>query len=238
MMKTVFITGASRGIGAALTQHYLNSGWKVMGISRNHKVNHPNYFPIVADLSDEDTLAGFDFPEVLSSEMLVLINNAGTLGRMEYTGRLMASDILSALRLNIAAVAVLSNKFVAKYGSLGIPLRLLNMSSGSGINPYDGWSLYCMSKAAINMFTQVLRLELQLAGNEHIHSLALAPGIIETDMQAQIRGANPESFSLQPRFVEFKKMGQLRTPADVAPEIAAVIEKMPVISEAYVDLRL
>jgi benzil reductase ((S)-benzoin forming) len=237
MNTTVFVTGASKGIGYALANYYLERGDHVVGISRTHTLDHPLYTAMCSDLSTEDALQSFVFPDVPSDHALILINNAGTLGEMNYSGHLDNKGILSAYRLNIAAPAILTNQFIDQFGASHPVLKILQLSSGAGINAYDGWSLYCSSKAALNMLTEVVRKELSIAHRTHIHCLALAPGIIETGMQAQIRASSTDGFSLQPLFVEFKNTGQLRQPADVAPEIAAVIDKMNAYEEGYVDLR-
>jgi benzil reductase ((S)-benzoin forming) len=238
MNQTVYITGTSKGIGAALADYYLKTGSDVVGIARSHKHQHPYYTGLQVDLSDEHALQNFEFPDPKPGHRLVLINNAGALGPMHHAGNLNPTEILSSFRLNISAPLILINRFIAQFGTSFPELKILNMSSGAGVHPYDGWSIYCASKAAVNMLTEVVRAELSVASKTHIHCLALAPGIIETDMQHQIRASSPQGFSLQPLFVEFKETGKLRMPADVAPEIAQVISQMDTYAQAFVDLRV
>ncbi len=74
---------------------------------------------------------------------------------------------------------------------------LVNVSSGAATRPYEGWAVYCGSKAAVEMITEVVAREERGAG---LSAFALAPGLVDTDMQALIRAARPEDFPEVERF--------------------------------------
>ena len=92
-------------------------------------------------------------------------------------------------------------------------------SSQSFLNGYEGWSLYCASKAALENFIRSVALEQAREAAPFI-AVNISPGIIDTDMQQAIRAASKADFPDVERFVGFKNSGALRAPAEVA---AAVI---------------
>jgi NAD(P)-dependent dehydrogenase (short-subunit alcohol dehydrogenase family) len=127
----------------------------------------------------------------------VWINNAGLL---EPIGPLADADP-GALHRNLDA-----NVLGVLYGSAAFarhvrsrPGRgvLVNVSSGAATRPYEGWAVYCGSKAAVEMITEVVAREERGAG---LSAFALAPGLVDTDMQALIRAARPEDFPEVERF--------------------------------------
>jgi NAD(P)-dependent dehydrogenase (short-subunit alcohol dehydrogenase family) len=84
------------------------------------------------------------------------------------------------------ARAVLPDMLAARRG------RIINLSSGAALRPLEGWSAYCAAKAGLAMLTRSLALEYGEAG---IRAFGFAPGVVDTDMQAEIRasGINPVS---------------------------------------------
>ena len=64
--------------------------------------------------------------------------------------------------------------------------RILNISSGAGRNPYEGWGAYCTTKAGLDHFSRVVAME-QANEQYPVEIVSIAPGIIDTDMQATIR---------------------------------------------------
>ena len=94
-MNYHFITGTSQGIGLAIARELLqrDSDNHVTGLARSRELTHPNYRHQTMDLSDPAALAAFRFPSLTDASRLVLINNAGTLGRIDYLGRLDATRL-------------------------------------------------------------------------------------------------------------------------------------------------
>ena len=215
-MNYYFITGSSKGLGKSLLDLLLKDSTNIVyGLARTCSVKHERYHHITIDLSNLDEVLNYDFPELEKTDKIVLVNNAGVVGDVKRVGNIDNQKIIDCYSLNLIAPVILTNNFIAKYGSLDGEKIVLNISSGAGRNPIDGWNVYCSTKAGMDMFSQVLKEELKIDGS-NIKVLSLAPGIIDTDMQVKIRGAAKEEFSNIDRFIDYKKEGDL-----VAPDITA-----------------
>lgn len=234
-MDYFYITGTSRGIGKALAQELLSRGAKVFGFARSCSIEHKNYVHLKADFSNISAIKEIDFYDHADANRIVLINNAGTLGQIKHIGNIESSSIEESFNINIISPAILINKFVKRYKDLhGVEKIVLNISSGAGQNEYDGWSCYCSTKAALDMFSKVLNKEQELSG-KNFKVLAVSPGIIATNMQEQIRSSNKQDFSLHENFVGFYNNDQLKDPATSAQELLKVLEKQ--IEGVLLDLR-
>jgi benzil reductase ((S)-benzoin forming) len=236
-MKVYYITGTSRGIGKALAEHILSlPDTKVIGLARNHTIQHANYKHVDIDLSNTSYTANFYFEQHAEATEIVLVNNSGVIGDIARFGDIDNEKIVEAMHVNLIAPFVLSNNFVKAYSALTIPLTILNISSGAGRNPVDAWGAYCTSKAGVDMFSRVLSLEQEILGRKNLRCLSLAPGIIDTVMQDSIRAANPEDFSRHAEFVALKEEGKLVTPETLAPLIVQALRKSS-FDKVTVDLR-
>jgi benzil reductase ((S)-benzoin forming) len=236
-MKVYYITGTSRGIGKALAEHILSlPDTKVIGLARNHTIQHANYKHVDIDLSNTSYTANFYFEQHAEATEIVLVNNSGVIGDIARFGDIDNEKIVEAMHVNLIAPFILSNNFVKAYSALTIPLTILNISSGAGRNPVDAWGAYCTSKAGVDMFSRVLSLEQEILGRKNLRCLSLAPGIIDTVMQDSIRAANPEDFSRHAEFVALKEEGKLVTPETLAPLIVQALGKSS-FDKVTVDLR-
>ncbi len=222
-MKYAFVTGSSSGIGKATAMLLLDKGWQVWGLSRRQTIHHKGYRHTVINLADTQSLERVQFPIIKKAKQVVLINNAGRLGNVSYFGSASTSDLDESLRLNLLAPMVLSNIFVNTYASTPFEKVIINISSGAGSFPIDGWQSYCASKAGLDMATRVLQSEIKLKGQSDFRAFAVAPGIVDTPMQNQIRESGKNSFSRQQQFVELHKQGSLISPEKVALKILDLI---------------
>jgi benzil reductase ((S)-benzoin forming) len=224
-MHYYLITGASQGLGRALAETILERpDTHVLGISRHATIEHPRYQHQPLDLSDieavEHNLSKI-FISRPDAQSLTLINNAGTLGEIGYVGELPNEHFQFVFDLNVVAPAMLMNTFLSAYsGQTGIPRTVLNISSGAAQRQIDGWAAYCASKAALNSLSETAQKEQQLRGSG-MRVWALAPGVVDTDMQAHIRTAEVTQFSEAEKFAEYYAEGQLQSPAAVADKIAS-----------------
>jgi benzil reductase ((S)-benzoin forming) len=224
-MNYYFITGTSRGIGKAIAQQLLlDPKNKVFGFSRSNSISHERFSFQQIDLSDPLAAGKWEFPVLADAEKIGLVNNAGAIGAVKRTGNLGANDITGAFNVNLVSAVLLTNSFLKAYSALPATQVIINVSSGAGKNPVDGWSVYCASKAAIDMFTKTLAQELKIDGKKHIHAFAVAPGVVDTAMQDQIRTASKEDFSRIDDFTGFKEQGQLADPGLVAAKYLAILE--------------
>jgi benzil reductase ((S)-benzoin forming) len=208
----VVITGVSGGIGKALAEYYLEKGNQVIGIGRNNTIDHDHFHFVTCDLRDLDKVKNLDLN--LSDEPILLINNAGVLGKVRRTVDQDIESLQEVFEVNVLAAMIMTGKMAA----LENQLTIVNISSGAGKNPIPSWGAYCASKAALDMFSKVFYLEEQERGrNTKVYSIA--PGVVDTKMQTTIRAVDEENFSQKQQFVDLKNMGQLSNVKEVARKI-------------------
>jgi benzil reductase ((S)-benzoin forming) len=227
-MHYYIITGASRGLGKALAEQVLaRPDTAVLGVSRHATIEHPRYQHQPLDFSDVAAVQHNLFklfsarPDARS---LTLINNAGVVGEIGYAGELPNEHYEFVFDVNVVIPAMLMNTFLSAYSGLGCPRTVLNISSGAGQRPVDGWGAYCASKAALDMLSQVAQKEQDQRGSG-VRIRSLAPGVVDTDMQAHIRGADAGQFSEAARFTGLHRDGQLQAPDAVAGTIVGWLER-------------
>lgn len=235
------VTGHSRGLGAALGARLLDLGARVMGIARRPSAgaaSRPDRLHEIAlDLSDTAALAAWlrsgelaDF--VRGSDLAVLINNAGRLEPVAPVGAQGAQEIARAVSLNIAAPLMLADAFVS--ASRTAPdRRVMHVSSGAAHSPYAGWSVYCASKAALDQHARALRAE----APRGLRVASVAPGVIDTEMQALIRDCDRGAFPEVERFRELKRDGQLQSPDGAARRLVDYLLSDRFGEAATADLR-
>lgn len=238
-MDKLIITGHTRGLGRALAELYLRRGWRVLGLARGEAALRPseNLHQVSIDLADGAALAarlsdGLLWDFLADAGKILLINNAAAVSPNAVSGRQRPSEILSAVSLNVAAPLLLANAVLAARPAL-VPLDILHIGSGAGRKSYAGWSVYGASKAALDHHARCLAAE----HHENVRAACLAPGVVDTDMQAQIRASDAAAFPLHARFVSLKNEGGLQTAADTAAKIAAYVESERFGTEAAADIR-
>jgi benzil reductase ((S)-benzoin forming) len=228
-MHYYLITGASQGLGRALAEAILERpDTQVLGISRHATIEHPRYQHQPLDLSDIEAVEhnlGKIFPPRPDAQSLTLINNAGTLGAIGYVGELPNEHFQFVFDLNVVAPAMLMNTFLRTYADqTDVPRTVLNISSGAAQRPVDGWAAYCASKAALNALSETAQKEQDLRGTG-VRVWALAPGVVDTAMQAHIRTAEAGQFSEAAKFAKYQTEGQLQMPAAVAERMLSWLQQ-------------
>ena len=239
MESVFFITGSSRGIGKALAEVILaeNDQNLVVGLARTNSLEHERFVHVQADLSkDMSETARRLFEQYQPTKRAVLINNAGTLGHTTYFGRIENSKLEQAFQVNVTAPAVLMNEFIRAYGHGKAAPLILNISSGAGKNPVDGWAGYCASKAALDMLSEVAALEARKKGSS-LRVFSVSPGVVDTEMQSEIRGADQKDFSRVQQFVQLKKEGELNSPENVAQKIMNLLQNPKRFDSVLQDVR-
>lgn len=241
-MKSLFIiTGASKGIGKALVdQLSKNSENHIIGISRSDvKAEKSNIQQLSLDLGDFDAI-NKNFEQIFPSgdfERIVLINNAGWIGQIDYFGKLEAKNIQAIYNINTIAPALLMNEFVRKYSdSKNSERTVINISSGAAKKGIDGWSGYSSSKAALNMMTEAAQEEAKKS-NSKMKFFALSPGVVDTNMQEDIRSASEDGFSLLGKFKGLKADNALSSPEEAAEKIIFLIENRDQFERVLQDVR-
>ncbi|MCO6500753.1 MAG: SDR family NAD(P)-dependent oxidoreductase [Vicingus serpentipes] len=236
-MNYFFITGSSKGLGKALSELLLkdNSNY-VYGFARNCSIEHVNYHHTTIDFNNLDAVQNYSFPELDNVEKLVLVNNAGLVGDVKHVGKIDPKQIILCYNVNLVAPAIITNNFISTYGDNTLEKLIINISSGAGRSAIDGWNVYCSAKSGIDMFSQVLNEEIKI-DNSNIKVLSLAPGIIDTDMQVQIRAADQTNFSNIAKFIEYKKGGDLSSPEATASLVHQIIETPTLLTNVLCSVR-
>lgn len=239
-MKYFFVTGSSKGIGFALVKALLEKDEnQVVGFSRQNEIKHERFKHISVDLADISTVkeqVNSYFEVYGEPEQITMINNAGTLGEVGYVGELASDSIVDVYNLNLIAPAILMNAFVEKFKATSSKILIVNISSGAGSYPVDGWSGYCATKAGLNMLSEVVASEQQIRGN-NIRVFSLAPGIVDTGMQEKIRSSNAEQFSGVEKFVKYKENADLASSKTVAVKIMKLLEHPQNFKDVLQDVR-
>lgn len=219
MIKAI-VTGHARGLGAALAEQLLARDIAVLGISRSGNPGLASRFPdtfeqAALDLSDSAALAhwlvGGTLQGFLSGgSTALLINNAGTVQPVGPAGMQDVEKIARAVALNVSAPLMLASAFVAAADAGD--KRILHISSGAGQSAVPGWSVYCASKAALDHHARATMAD-RVPG---LRISSIGPGVVDTDMQAEIRASSPELFPLREQFDSLKREGALASPQECA----------------------
>jgi len=225
-MDVFIVTGASKGIGFELSRQLRAKGNKVIGVARTVPVDVENF--IAADLAKTEGIA--ELMDSLIDEnhetaiSFTLINNAGMVDPIGLIGSVSAEEMTAAMTVNLTAPMILSNAFIAKLKDFKGTKRIVNISSGAGRNPYEGWGTYCTTKAGLDHFSRVVALE-QANVEYPVDIVSIAPGIIDTGMQETIRASNEEAFPLLKHFIDYKERGALSSAEQTAKKLIGFLEK-------------
>jgi benzil reductase ((S)-benzoin forming) len=219
-----YITGTSSGIGKAIALKLLKEGYKVVGLSRSCSISELNYSHISLDLSDLNAISKFEFSPN-NTEDVILINNAGMIGPIKPIGHHVEQDIIQINTVNVIAPQLLSNKFINKFIHLNHNYQIINVSSGAGKNAIDAWSTYCASKASIDLFSETIALELTGRNHNNWNIFSIAPGVVDTKMQNEIRESNPANFLSHQKFMDLNSNDELSNPVHTADLFYKVISR-------------
>jgi benzil reductase ((S)-benzoin forming) len=234
------VTGASRGLGLAMTRQLLARGHRVLAIARKP-----------AELADGDLTAWpLDLADPLEAAARLeawlasqqpqasatLINNAGVVSQLAPLGAVPAADLSNAMRVGLEAALLLSSVFLRATEGWGVPRKLLLISSGLGRRAMAGSASYCAAKAGMDHLACAVALE-EAAKPNGARIVSLAPGIIDTDMQSQLRASDPALFPDREKFVQFKSSGALDSPDEAASKVLRFLDRADFGNEPVSDVR-
>lgn len=165
-----------------------------------------------------------------------LINNAGMIPRIAPLSDSDPGELATALRVGLEAPMQLTAAFLGATAQWGVPRKVLNISSGLGRKAMASQAAYCAAKAGMDHFTRCVALDEALKPNG-ARVCSLAPGVIDTDMQVQLRGAPAEDFPDRGNFASLKTGGQLTTPEDAAARVLAWLGRLDFGANAVADVR-
>ena len=219
--QTALVTGASRGIGAAIAMELAQKGLRVTGTATSDegaaKISHTlSAFPGCTGrkLDVNDAVAAEALVEAMVAEyggLQVLVNNAG-ITRDMLAMRLKDDDWDAVLDTNLKAVfrmsrAVMRTMMKQRYG------RIISITSVVGASGNAGQANYAAAKAGVAGMTRALAREL---GSRNITVNCIAPGFIETDMTSRLPEAQQKALLVQ------IPLGHLGKPQDIAHAVAFV----------------
>ncbi len=197
--KTVLITGASAGIGAAAARAFVAAGAYVLLAARSKaKIDAlagdlgPNARAMVCDVGVwGDVQAAVQAAAAWTGRLDVLVGNAGVITPIAHLADADPAQWAGAMDTNLRGI------FHGMRASLPLMRAqghgtIITVSSGAAVNPLEGWGAYCASKAGALMLTRVAHLEEAAHG---LRILGLSPGTVATEMQVAIKasGINPVS---------------------------------------------
>ena len=222
-MKRAVITGHSKGLGNALASTLIEEGFDVLGLSRSCSDEIRGLQQVGLDLSDSTSLLNWVENGHLKrflegADQAILINNSGAISPIGPLGEQVNADIVRSVDLNVCAPLLLSNAFVETTDD-NADRRILHISSGAGRVAYSSWSVYCATKAALDHHARTVNED----GIANLRISSLAPGIVDTGMQADIRSCSADQFPQIETFKKFKTEGQLASPETTAARIVRIL---------------
>jgi len=243
------ITGASRGLGRAMAEQLLQAGHAVLGISRRQdpqlaelaKAAGAELTQWEQDLSDPVAAsarvsAWLQAIDPQRFDSVTLINNAGTVGNPAPLAGAVGAELSQALRIGLEAPMLLTAAVLGTTRGWRGVRKVLNISSGLGRNAMGSQAPYCAAKAGMDHFSRAVALEEAGAPNG-ARIVSLAPGIIDTDMQVQLRGTSAENFPDRTRFVSMKEEGRLDSPATAAAKVLKYLARQDFGHNPVADVR-
>lgn len=248
-LRLFVLTGASRGLGAAMARRLLAPEHTLICLSRQSdgalataaddagatieqwRVDLVDAAQVSARL--EAWLGAVDPARFASAS---LINNAGALAPVGSLQDAAAADLAAALRVGLEAPLLLCAAFLRATASWPADRRILNVSSGLGRRAMAGQATYCAAKAGMDHLSRALALE-QAGIGRGARVVSLAPGVVDTDMQVQLRAAAGPGFPDHEAFVRLKEGGQLASADDAAARVLAYLARSDFGETPVADVR-
>jgi NAD(P)-dependent dehydrogenase (short-subunit alcohol dehydrogenase family) len=211
--RTFLVTGATKGIGHALSQQLAAAGHHVVGIARGPDPEFPGTLASV-DLSDSKASAAAFADLAQRYSFGGVVNNVG-INRLSPVGEIDLKDLDEILRVNLHPTIQTVQALLPGMREKGWG-RIVNISSLTVVGT-PGRSAYAASKAAMNSLTRTWAMELAETG---ITVNAVAPGPVETEL---FRRNTPAGSEAERRFLSLIPMRRLGQPEEIAATIAFLL---------------
>lgn len=232
-MEYAVITGVSKGLGSSVAKQMIEKGIHIVGVSRSEneelrqyaETHRKSYVHFSCDLSSERELESvfsniIDHLHIEEAEKVYVVNNAGVIEPIDQVGALAADEVINHIQVNLIAPMLITNMFYREMDSKEV--MIVNITSGAAERAVHGWSTYGSAKAGLNYFTETAALEQEQTNRKH-KIVAFSPGIMDTDMQEEIRSSTLEAFAEVEKFKEFKEKGMLRDTDVVAQALLKLV---------------
>ena len=234
MKNLAIITGGSKGLGQALCETYQNQDWQICELSRSGQ----SEYSTPCDFSQREHSAEIInklFAELRQTDwsQIHLIHNVARLGQIGPAAHSDPQDWFQSIDVNFSSLVIVAAYFARYFQDHPAQKVLASISSGAAQKNYIGWSLYCSTKAALERFTTCFAEE-QKQQEQGICSIIINPGVMDTNMQSEIRASDPEQFPYLERFLELKAHNQLPAPEQVADAIYTITSKQPINGQTYI----
>jgi len=228
--QTFLVTGASRGIGRALSVELAKKGVRVLLLARasdalevalsSVQEHSPESCAVPCDLADMNSIAVAAASILESAPVLDgIVHNAGAIAPVQPILAVDGSAWARSIQVNLIGVQHLTQLLApAMRGDHRV--RVTTISSGASLRPLPSWSAYCVAKAGQDMWARCLAEEGRDRG---ISAISVAPGIVDTGMQADIRATTVDDFPLRDTFVHYHASGQLSRAEDVAVQLLDLV---------------
>lgn len=244
------LTGASRGMGLAMAQQLLQPGATLITLSRHSQAGLAQQALAQGavleqwqqDLADSGTAAArlrqwLQAQPAKAFASATLINNAGVIPPIAPLSASQPADLAQALRVGLEAPMALTAVFLGATEHWPVPRKVLNISSGLGRRAMASQSAYCAAKAGLDNFSRCVALDEALKPHG-AKICSLAPGVIDTDMQVQLRGAAPKDFPDAHNFAALQAAGMLTSAQEAAVKVLAWLQRPDFGSLPVADVRL
>jgi len=219
-MKRYLITGASRGIGRAIAEKLaaadvtlLLHGRDTVALADTRKAVEPHCAQVILLIHDLAESSGVSdlIAEVGAQPIELLVNNAGV-AVVKPFGEITQIEWEQTFGVNVTAPFMLTQHFVPKMQPGSSIVNILSIAARTG---FANWSAYCMSKFALEGFSQSVREELR---DRKIRVINLYPAATDTNIWDHIEGKWPRRKMISPKDVASAVAYALSRPADVALE--------------------
>ena len=219
-MKRYLITGASRGIGRAIAEKLaaenvtlLLHGRDTVALAETRKGVEPHCSKVIPLIHDLATSAGISnlIAEVGAQPIDLLVNNAGV-AIVKPFGEITQIEWEQTVGVNITAPFMLTQHFAPRMPPGSSVVNILSIAAKTG---FANWSAYCMSKFALEGFSQAVREELR----EHkIRVINIYPAATDTNIWSSVEGNWPREKMISPNDVASAVAYAVSQPAEVALE--------------------
>ncbi len=229
-MNLHIVTGASRGLGAALAHFFAESGDDVVDISRNKSRFHDRIKHFSFDLASMDSKEDL-VQKILRAypiedyHMITLTNNAGLIDPVMPIKKLDEPAILRNFAVNLTAPIALTAAFLKGTEKMKGIRIISNISSGVASDPIASWACYSAAKAGLKSFTMALAKD--YASNDKVKIINFGPGLVDTEMQAHVREIASDDFPEVDIFKNYKNQNKLKSAEEVGAALGAYILKNP-----------